>query len=390
VKPLDLAAWAAALLLASALFSHTIALRLLFLLAGLGLVLVAVMQDRRSLELLPPLWLPILLWALWSIASLAWSLEPERTARELRSELGQNFVAFWVCFVAAQGRNAARIVCIVVGAAGLALCANAIYVAAPGAEGWFGGPGNLSSALLILLPCSLAAAWYGQRSGWPMTLRIAAIALAVASLAAAYTAESRTFWLALAAQVAVAAVLLTMNGNAVRSRRSALALFAAALALGAAAMTLHVQTTREALGARSMEEDPRLALWKEVTGRIRERPSTGYGFGRGILRTELRGELGEVQLWHAHNLFLDTALQLGIPGVLLLLALLGATLREGWRLARDPAPLAMAAGIAIVSVLAGMVVRNLTDVLLVRQNALLYWSALGVLLALDARARVGR
>jgi len=36
------------------------------------------------------------------------------------------------------------------------------------------------------------------------------------------------------------------------------------------------------------------------------------------------------------------------------------------------------------------VVRNLTDVLLVRQNALLYWSALGVLLALGARARVGR
>src|SRR4029077_15963964 len=133
----------------------------------------AIARDGRSLKLLPPFWLLILLWALWAIASLAWSLEPERPVKELRSELGLTFAAFWLCFVAAQARDAARIVCIVVGIAGIALCADAIYVAAPGAQGWFGGPGNLSSALLVLLPCSLAAAWYGQRTGWPLSPRIA-------------------------------------------------------------------------------------------------------------------------------------------------------------------------------------------------------------------------
>jgi O-antigen ligase len=136
-----------------------------------------------------------------------------------------------------------------------------------------------------------------------------------------------------------------------------------------------------------MEEDPRLVLWKEVAGKIEEKPWTGYGFGRGMLRVELRDELKVAQLWHAHNLFLDTALQLGLPGVALLLLLLAATMREGWRMARGPSPVGTACGIALVGVVVGVLVRNMTDVLLVRQNALLYWGVVGILLAWGASHR---
>jgi O-antigen ligase len=207
-------------------------------------------------------------------------------------------------------------------------------------------------------------------------------------LVAAYTAESRTVWLALAAQLLAGASLLALRAkNGGRRRVLAGGLFVIAVATASVAMTAHVQIKREAGGAPAMTQDPRLALWKEVAERIEQRPWTGYGFGRGILRVDLRDELKEAQLWHAHNLFLDTALQLGAPGVLLLLALLAATLREGWRLARDPSPEAAACGIAVVAVLAGMVVRNMTDALLVRQNALLYWGVTAVLLAWGVKSR---
>lgn len=387
MKPLDFAAWVAALLLASTLFAHTVALRLVLLAAGLGLVVTAIARDRQSLRLLPPLWIPLALWAGWSIASVAWSLEPARTVRELRNEIGYSVAVFWLCFVAAQARDSARAFLPVLGAAGVLLCANAVYIAAPGAEGWFGGPGNLSSALLILMPCATAVAWYGRHAAWPAAWRAAPVILLVCSLAAAYSAQSRTFWVALAAQVACAALLLFAQRAKFASRRSAGALLAAALALGAAAMTLHVQSEREAIGAQVIEEDPRLALWKEVAERIDAKPWTGYGFGRGMLRVDLKTEFGKPQLWHAHNLFLDTALQLGMPGVILLLVLLAAAFREGWRLARDPSPRAAACGMALLAVLVGMLVRNMTDVLLVRQNALLFWGALGALLALGAAAR---
>jgi O-antigen ligase len=86
-------------------------------------------------------------------------------------------------------------------------------------------------------------------------------------------------------------------------------------------------------------------------------------------------------LWHAHNILLEALVQTGMPGLLLLLLLLAAIAREGWRAARGPAELPAACGIALLGVLAGMLARNMTDSLLVRQNALLFWGVVGVLLA---------
>jgi O-antigen ligase len=106
-----------------------------------------------------------------------------------------------------------------------------------------------------------------------------------------------------------------------------------------------------------------------------------------MLRQSLQNEFGQPLLWHAHNYFLDTVVQVGIPGLLLLFLLLGATLREGWRMARSPDDLATACGLALIAIVAGMVIRNMTDTLWVRQNALLYWGVLGVLLAWGRRPR---
>jgi O-antigen ligase len=74
-----------------------------------------------------------------------------------------------------------------------------------------------------------------------------------------------------------------------------------------------------------------------------------------------------------------------VPGLLLLLVLLGAIVREAWRLARGPDDWALACGVALLAVVAGMLVRNMTDTLLVRQNALLYWGTVGALLGLSKR-----
>jgi O-antigen ligase len=124
-----------------------------------------------------------------------------------------------------------------------------------------------------------------------------------------------------------------------------------------------------------------------VVERIEARPLTGYGFGRGGLRVALRDELGDRQLWHAHNLFLETALQLGLPGLALLLALLAATLREALRLCRSGEDWSVACGVALAALVAGMLVRNMTDMLWVRQNALLYWGIAGTLLGWGAARR---
>jgi O-antigen ligase len=385
--------WVAALLLASCLFSHTIALRLLLL--TLGTVLTATLLARnRELRALPPIWIAFALWAAWAALSLAWSLEPERTLKEWRNEVFYAGAMLWICFVAAQLREAAMIFLPAVGLAALAACAIALHAFSQGwqnyHQGWHGGPGNHSSALLVMMPCVLVAAWYASRTGQRWIVGMC-LAMAAVFLISAYATLSRTLWLGFAVEcVVLGGLFLLRTRRAVALRAT---LIAVALLLGASTIVLSIQADRESIGAgREFERDPRLALWPEVLKQVRERPLSGYGFGRGILRERLQQDLGSVdaQLWHAHSLFFDTLVQLGVPGLALLLLLLGAILREGWRLARDGDEWATACGIALLGVLAGMVVRNITDTLLVRQNALLFWGVVGVLLALGRGFRARR
>ena len=51
-------AWVAALFIASVLFSHTVALRLLLLGLGIALAAVSLVRERGKLSALPPVWLP--------------------------------------------------------------------------------------------------------------------------------------------------------------------------------------------------------------------------------------------------------------------------------------------------------------------------------------------
>jgi len=108
-----------------------------------------------------------------------------------------------------------------------------------------------------------------------------------------------------------------------------------------------------------------------------------------MLRAALRKDLNDGSLWHSHNLALDAALQSGLIGVALLGALLLLTLRRGWRDSHSDDAAAAACGAAVVAVVVGLVMRNMTDYLWVRQNALLYWGIVGGLLGLAA-AQAGR
>ena len=380
--------WVAALLLAACLFSHTISLRLLLL--ALGIVLAATVLARdREFRSLPAIWIPFALWAAWAALSLTWSIEPERTLKELRNEVFYAGATLWVCFVAAHARGAAQAFLPVVGLAAVAACVINLHAASGGwmryQLGWHGGPGNHSSALLVLMPCALMAGWYATRVGRQWVGVISA-AVAALFLLSAYATLSRTLWLGFAVElIVVGGLVLLRTRRAVALR---IGMVTTALLLGAGIVVLSIQADREAIGvAGQFEQDPRLRLWSEALQQVQERPLIGHGFGRGMLRESLHERFNEPLLWHTHNLFLETAVQLGLPGLFLLLLLLGAIAREAWRFARDAEEWRAACGVVLLAVIAGVLVRNTTDVLLVRQNALLFWGLTGVLLAWGERSK---
>lgn len=148
---LNLAAWTSAFYIAAVLSSNTVALRLILLIVGATLALLAVVYDRQAIRPLPPLWLAFAAWAPSAWLSLAWSVEPERSLKELRNETVYTWLAFWMCYVAAQARQSARVLLPLVGAAVALLCAIALYGFPQGlvrnGERWHGGSGNLAMIL---------------------------------------------------------------------------------------------------------------------------------------------------------------------------------------------------------------------------------------------------
>ena len=391
-------AWVAALFLVASTFPNTVALRLLLLALGVVLASAAVARHRDSLRPVPPIWLPFALWAAWAACSLIWSINPDASLKELKNEIGYTAIGLWICFIGAQAPNAARVFLIVPAIAIAAACGIGLYEYTRGFErylaGRHGGPGDHSSALLTFTPCVAMTIWYGARAGWPQWRTLLAAMLLGLIFASAYTTLNRTVWIGLAVQFLLLGSLLLLRAGrggmrvSGRAKRAIAAVCLIAVATSAA-MVIGVQAEREALGARSMQRDVRLVLWPEIVARIAERPLTGYGFGRGLMLDALRAKFASLDfhLWHAHNLVLEAAIQLGLPGVLLLLLLLGALLREGWRYAASNDELSAAAGMALIGVVAGMVVRNMTDSLFVRQNSLLFWGVAGVLLAIGLRRR---
>jgi len=82
-------------------------------------------------------------------------------------------------------------------------------------------------------------------------------------------------------------------------------------------------------------------------------------------------------LMHAHNMFLNRALETGLPGVAGFVLLLGSVAIAFRRVARSANPGTAAIGAAGLALVAGVVIKNLTDDFFVRQNALLFWSLVG-------------
>jgi len=389
------AAVVAALFLASSMFGHTVALRLLLLGTGLIVTAMVAFQPRKDVRLLPPIWLPFLLWGVWALLSLGWSIEPERSWKEWRNEVFYTGGALWICYVAAQMPHALRIFPLVAAAAATLVCGAALFTFWQGwpqyADGWHGGPGDHSSALVVLMPLAAMAGWYGVRARQYWTA-IAGIGLVGLFLASTYTTLNRAIWLALAVQfVALGGFLLMRSelgaGRSGKARARTYAWASVALAC-CATLILSVQGHREGMGVvRALDQDTRFALYPQILERIRAQPLLGYGFGRGLLRESLQTELKSTDphLWHAHNLFLEALVQLGIPGLVLLLAIVWAIGQRAWHYARDADELRAACGMALFAVLAGTVARNMTDFLLVRQNALLFWGVVGALVALGAK-----
>lgn len=222
-----------------------------------------------------------------------------------------------------------------------------------------------STYLVTVLP------FLGLRSivatGWT---RWAGYALAGASVAFVYLTYTRAAWIAVMVE---AVTLFCLAG---RKRGLALALVGLLLVGFASARGVWFRNWGD-----------RLAIWRGGVAVVMDHPLMGIGPGRwsGMrvggywpVDPNTHRRLGD----HPHNMFLGTAVEMGLPGLAILIWLLSRTALGLWRTAQSlPDGELRLFVLATLLMVVGFIVRNQFDHLYAHSPAQLFWLLVGVALA---------
>jgi O-antigen ligase len=346
----------------------------------------------------PLVLIPLAVWSLWSIASLAWSVKPEYTWAQLQREVLDSLLTMLIFYVAAADARSFRVLTAtsLVSFSTLALLATAMDLTKAGWDPalYHNGVGPYSTWLVLVAPflfALIAPPPAGLGNG--RSSLVAGLVMLGLLVWTARLTDNRAVWIALTAVFGVASLTAALRWPQTFTRtpwRWSAPMIALILVLALAfadALTERAESQfpPDTSVARTIEHDPRLALWNRTIEKIRERPWQGYGFGRLILADELAKELGDPLLAHGHNVFVGQWLQTGVLGIVSFTALL---LALAWRYAsfvrsRDD-PLAFV-GVVGLSLVAGFVMKNLTDDFLFRSNAKEFWAFSAILLGYGMR-----
>jgi putative inorganic carbon (hco3(-)) transporter len=240
----------------------------------------------------------------------------------------------------------------------------------------------MAGMLVLLLPVPLAASAFGGPP-MPRALRTgAAVAAAVVAAIIVWT-QSR------GALIAMAAIVACMVGLRWRRGWLVCAVVAAGgvalLALGGGAPALNPL----ALEGPQASIGDRMEIWRRAVGMIGDFPITGVGLGAF-------GDVANVlypfyvlppPFPHAHNLFLQVAVDFGLPGLAVWLAIVGVVARCAWRVrqhgCRTGDAFAVVYGAAMLGSLTGLLVHGLLDAVtwgMVRP-AVVVWGMWGLAIA---------
>jgi O-antigen ligase len=245
----------------------------------------------------------------------------------------------------------------------------------------------------VFLNSWLACRLWNSGRRVPLVLLAALVALDIWAMLASHNRQNMV---ALGAGIATVAALLLYARFSWRRA----ALFLGLLAVVAALLVVQMQrrsqpvisplTTAPSITAAAdrtlnivgteTTSDVRWALWKFSLQKIKENPWVGGGIGRSVFEKLYPEFMPEnPQLWHAHNMILNRGIQMGIPGMVVFVALWVALSLEMLRHARSQGPSRYLAT-ASLGAIAAIFTKNLADDFFVRNSALFFWLFAGYLI----------
>lgn len=394
----------AALFLLILPLNHTAGLRNTLLVAGFGLV---VWQHRRaSLPALPALKWLLLAWAVLTGVSALWSHNAAFSLREFKLETLLGGMGFWLFFSLArsevQARWFFRAVAVAVIVTALLAMYRILVVGVPNYHwdevndpwGWQQGFVSYSTYLVLAFPAVLYLLWRGKGTD----RGLAGVAL-VLMLWAGWATQNRMFWVAMLAVFATGAGLWYLKSfSRLRSRLVPLLVIAVMLAGMAGAFSLVAENrpanalvadsaTGMQAAVHTLEHSERFLIWHYWLGQVPQHPWLGVGFGRDLPRLVYQkpADWPELFFAHAHNVFIDVLLQLGVVGLTLFVLLLVVLALRFWGYLRSSHAGLAALGVFGLSFMVAFAGKNFTDDMFWRTDALFFWCMIGLTLGLGER-----
>jgi putative inorganic carbon (HCO3(-)) transporter len=385
-------------------FPGTVTLRLLCL---AGALLVAIALWRRLAPPPVPCKPALAFWALVALLSLAGAVDPGYSLGEIKNEVLYTMVAFVAFYAVTREENDLKRLSIALFAGALVMCAWALESrfrlgfwqerggifgteAFPGYAGVLGigqerkgiyGTGAFPGYAAVLVPVLfLFGAWIPGR--WRS---MAAAALFAMVAVTGFLSLQRIFEAVLALQVGLALILLWRKDLIRLSRTAVLGGLIGIIVLAGGIFAFVQHERLNMTNATPIAEDARITQWRGVLGRIAQNPVSGSGFGQEIMKKAHRDLIPNSSLWHAHNVFLNYGLEMGLPGILAIGWVFFSLLKEYWRFYNSADEKLRLLGVAGLMLVLGVVLRNQVNDMFIRDAAILFWAINGALLGLGHR-----
>jgi O-antigen ligase len=366
-------------------FTHTVSVRLLSLFVTLVLVL-ALWKHYAPPSF--PCRAPVLAWAGLALLSLCYAVDVSYSTGEVKNEVGYTLAAFVAFYALTRDELTFRRLLAVVGAGYVVLSLWALVAQLRlqhwDETGYFGGSASYATYVITLAPLLLLLLRPIGEQHPRRYLTMAA--LATLGVVCAFFTWQRIVWPVFGLQVVLALTLLQRKRLITVPGRWLTVILAAGMVSSVIAWETISQYRFQQDVIESTGTDVRVAKLGLVAERILEAPLTGHGFGRRTM-IKVYPELAQDNplFWHAHNIFLNYGIQLGIPGILAIASVFLCLTFQFYRLYRSSDATLSVVGIVGIVMVVGVVARNQTNDMFGRDLALLFWTLAGLLLGYGRR-----
>ena len=190
-------------------------------------------------------------------------------------------------------------------------------------------PNIMAGTLALLWPCALAPVLFNE-GRWRWLERVGGLLISALIIGVAIAARSRGAIIALGAAFVVLIAL--------RWRRGWLAALLGALASGAVVWRIGLTPLLDAVSVSGAMTgfDSRLEIWSRALYMIQDFSFTGVGIGSFQMVANLLYPFflagPDAAIPHAHNIFLQVAVDLGLPGLIAWLSVLLTVVMAAWHI----------------------------------------------------------